>query len=78
MAILFLCRLFADFFQSDIIIASPLALATKLEEDARSSKAAETDFLSSIDLLIIDRADAMSFQVGACQHERDGTPLHHT
>lgn len=28
-------RLFADLFQSDIIVASPLALATKLAEDKR-------------------------------------------
>ena len=48
-------RLFADFFQSDIIVASPLALATKLEEN----DLAESDFLSSIELLIIDRADVM-------------------
>jgi hypothetical protein len=49
-------RLFADFFQSDVIVASPLALATKLEEN----DLAESDFLSSIELLIIDRADVMS------------------
>ncbi|KAG1670680.1 hypothetical protein FOA52_010955 [Chlamydomonas sp. UWO 241] len=58
-------RLFADLFQADIIVASPIALATKLAEDlaANGGKASsQVDFLSSIELLIIDRADMMSMQ----------------
>jgi len=81
-------RLFADLFESDIIVASPLALATKLAEDKRraagkvdrgkyataaAAKAAKaagsrgeagagSDFLSSIEVLVMDRADVMAMQ----------------
>ncbi|GFR41586.1 hypothetical protein Agub_g2307, partial [Astrephomene gubernaculifera] len=55
-------RLFADLYQSDIIVASPVALATKLAEDARADPHAAPDFLSSIELLILDRTDVMTMQ----------------
>jgi uncharacterized membrane protein YgcG len=90
-------KLFADFLQSDIIIASPVALATKLAEDAaaaaeraaagssrgpgsrgrgrggRHAAAAatgaggsggggEADFLSSIEVCVVERADVMLMQ----------------
>ncbi|KAJ9521729.1 hypothetical protein QJQ45_015356 [Haematococcus lacustris] len=84
-------RLFSDLYQSDIIVASPLALATKLAvaaepavvllagtEDASSTASARaaakqarsagsagdmvSDFLSSIEVLVIDRADVMTMQ----------------
>jgi U3 small nucleolar RNA-associated protein 25 len=85
-------KLFADFLQSDIIVASPVALATKLAEDAAaaaeraaagSSKGrgkgkggqaataaaggaaaagGEADFLSSIEVCVVERADVMLMQ----------------
>ena len=58
-----LFRLYADLFQSDIIVASPIALATKLAEEPGGKASAEADFLSSIEVLIVDRADVMSMQV---------------
>ena len=57
-------KLFADLFQSDIIIASPIAIATKLAEagkgkpggpGGKKSLGTEADFLSSIEILIVDR-----------------------
>lgn len=39
-------RLFSEFYQSDIIIASPVALATKLAEGEEGG----ADFLSSIEV----------------------------
>jgi U3 small nucleolar RNA-associated protein 25 len=87
-------KLFADFLQSDIIIASPVALATKLAEDAAaaaeraaagsskgpargkggkggqhaaaaaggSGAGGEADFLSSIEVCVVERADVMLMQ----------------
>ena len=45
-------RLFADFVGADIVLASPLGLATRLE-------AGDASFLSSIELCILDGADVM-------------------
>lgn len=53
-------RLYSDFYESDIIVASPLALATKLSEDAEEGGAA--DFLSSIEVLLVSRLDALHMQ----------------
>lgn len=58
--------LFSDLFQSDIIVASPISLATKLAEDqaaAGGKQSPESDFLSSIEVLVIDRADMLCMQV---------------
>ncbi|KAL4425892.1 hypothetical protein ABPG75_009908 [Micractinium tetrahymenae] len=51
-------KLFADFYDSDIVVASPLALATKLAEGEEGA----ADFLSSIEILVADRADVMLMQ----------------
>ncbi|PRW59313.1 U3 small nucleolar RNA-associated 25 [Chlorella sorokiniana] len=53
-------KLFADFFDSDIIVASPLALATRLAEMAGDDSAA--DFLSSVEILVAERADVLLMQ----------------
>ncbi|KXZ45449.1 hypothetical protein GPECTOR_54g190 [Gonium pectorale] len=55
-------RLFADLYQSDIIVASPLALATKLAEDKAADPHSAPDFLSSIEVLVLDRIDVMTMQ----------------
>jgi U3 small nucleolar RNA-associated protein 25 len=57
-------KLYADFLQSDIVVASPIALATKLAE-AGAADAAEggpADFLSSIEIAVVDRADVLLMQ----------------
>lgn len=51
-------RLFADFYQSDIIIASPLGLRFVIE----SSQEKSFDFLSSIEVLVLHQADVMYMQ----------------
>ena len=78
-------KLFADLLQSDIIVASPVGLATKLAEDAAAAggdkgkgrggkgaaaaaaggaaiKGGECDFLSSVEVCVLERADVMLMQ----------------
>ena len=52
-------RLFAPFYASDIIVASPLGLRTLVgaEGDRR-----ETDFLSSLEIVLLDQADVFLMQ----------------
>ncbi|CAH9119873.1 unnamed protein product [Cuscuta epithymum] len=54
-------RLYSDFYSSDMIIASPLGLVTKIGE-AEAVKEKDVDYLSSIEVLIIDHADVMLMQ----------------
>ncbi|AES63734.2 U3 small nucleolar RNA-associated-like protein [Medicago truncatula] len=54
-------KLFSDFHTSDFIIASPLCLLNKIEE-TECNKEKDVDFLSSIEVLIIDHADVMAMQ----------------
>ncbi|KAJ8500014.1 hypothetical protein OPV22_010566 [Ensete ventricosum] len=54
-------KLYSDFYSSDIIVASPLGLITKIGE-AEVDKGKDVDYLSSIEVLIIDHADVISMQ----------------
>lgn len=54
-------RLYGDFYSSDIIVASPLGLITKIGE-AEAEKEKDVDYLSSIEVLIIDHADVILMQ----------------
>ncbi|WJX54164.1 hypothetical protein P8452_40078 [Trifolium repens] len=54
-------KLFSDFHTSDFIIASPLCLSNKIEE-VGSNTEKDLDFLSSIEVLIIDHADVIAMQ----------------
>ncbi|XVE98813.1 hypothetical protein REPUB_Repub03eG0141100 [Reevesia pubescens] len=54
-------KLYGDFYSSDIIVASPLELMTKFGK-AEENKELDTDYLSSIEVVIIDHADVISMQ----------------
>ncbi|KZV26805.1 hypothetical protein F511_06652 [Dorcoceras hygrometricum] len=54
-------KLYGDFYTSDVLVASPLGLITKIRE-AEDDKEKDVDYLSSIEILIIDHADIMLMQ----------------
>lgn len=58
-------QLFADFYASDIIIASPLGL--RMVIGAEGEKDREYDFLSSVEILIMDQVEVLLMQV-LCQY----------
>ncbi|KAJ3387765.1 rRNA-binding ribosome biosynthesis protein utp25 [Entophlyctis sp. JEL0112] len=53
-------KLFCDFYSADIIIASPLGL--RMVVGAEGDKERDYDFLSSIEVVILDRSDIMLMQ----------------
>lgn len=54
-------KLYSDFYSSDIIVASPLGLVNKIEA-AQINKEKDVDYLSSIEVLIVDYADVIYMQ----------------
>ncbi|OIT31603.1 hypothetical protein A4A49_14536 [Nicotiana attenuata] len=54
-------KLYGDFYSSDMIVASPLGLITKIGE-AEMFKEKNVDYLSSIEVLIVDHADVILMQ----------------
>nr|GFB14571.1 U3 small nucleolar RNA-associated protein 25 [Tanacetum cinerariifolium] len=54
-------KLYSDFYTSDMIVASPLGLITKIGE-AEADKEKDVDYLSSIKVLIVDHADVIAMQ----------------
>ena len=49
-------KVFSQFYESDVIVASPLGLRLAIEKDR------DADFLSSIEVLIMDQMDVMTMQ----------------
>jgi Utp25, U3 small nucleolar RNA-associated SSU processome protein 25 len=66
-------RLYSEFLQSDVIVASPLGLTTLLTEAAGAGDAGAADFLTSIEIAVVARADVLLMQnwmhvtEGSCQ-----------
>ena len=50
-------RPFVDFFGADIVFASPLGIVTAMNDDITAA-----DFLSAIELVIVDRCDVIAMQ----------------
>jgi len=57
-------RLFTDFYHSDIIVCSPLGLrlVTATADEREETNKGDVDFLSSIEILIADRAGILEMQ----------------
>lgn len=53
-------RLYSNFYQSDLILCSPLGLQMILENTDRKKR--QDDFLSSIELMVIDQLNSVEFQ----------------
>ncbi|XP_068331370.1 protein NUCLEOLAR FACTOR 1-like [Pyrus communis] len=54
-------KLYSDFYTSDMIVASSVGLLKKIDE-AKLNKEKDVDYLSSIEVLVIDHADVVTMQ----------------
>ncbi|CAM8916615.1 unnamed protein product [Rhodiola kirilowii] len=64
-------KLYSSFHQSDLIIASPLCLVNKIAEAVADNKK-DVDYLSSVEVFIIDHVDIISMQ--NWDHVHTGVP----
>lgn len=55
-------KCFAEFYQADLILASPLGLRMSIEKQKKGVDGGAADFLSSIEMLVVDQADVMTMQ----------------
>lgn len=55
-------KLYSEFYGSDMIVASPLGLRLAIAGDEKKDKPADYQFLSSIEIAIMDHADALLMQ----------------
>lgn len=54
--------LFRDMLEADVVIASPVAVAASLEEALKAPGEGKADWLSSVEVLAVVRADFLSMQ----------------
>ena len=55
-------RVAADFYRSDIILASPIGLKMAISGNDEDDDETDVDFLSSIDICVICRSDVLLMQ----------------
>lgn len=55
-------KLYSSFYNSDLIVASPLGLKLVIGHEKDKSKKQDYDFLSSIEVLLLDQAEGMYMQ----------------